>query len=258
MTAQGRLIKVHVEQPRSMADGKESNNGGPRGTIYGFSKASRKRMFELVARIDLDRFPSVFITLTYPAEFPTLRQSKPHLRAFLERLRRRDPESSGIWRLEVQQRGAPHYHLLLWNVEFWPKDEVQDAWGEIIAYERPFTRIELIQEPRKVVKYVAKYMAKRGKEGDGGVQICDTIKPTEAGDAEGTGRWWGVFNRARLPFAPLTSLEKPFDTWYHTLRSLASREWSALDPADEQGFALFVDEANYVLGRWLEFCENSE
>src|SRR5688500_12736905 len=65
--------------------------GGLRGAVSGFSKASRRRLQRLLASIDREsvRVP-LFVTLTYPADYPTAPATHAaHLRAFRERLIRR-------------------------------------------------------------------------------------------------------------------------------------------------------------------------
>ncbi|MFA7346054.1 MAG: hypothetical protein WC003_17280 [Terrimicrobiaceae bacterium] len=54
------------------------------------------------------------ITLTYPAEFPTNgREVKRNFNFFRKRLLRRFPGIRGVWFLEFQKRGAPHFHILV-------------------------------------------------------------------------------------------------------------------------------------------------
>lgn len=63
--------------------------------------------------------PTHFVTLTYPRRWPTPDGAKDHLRRFTSSLRcalqREDGDTCFVWRMEPQQRGAPHFHLLLWH-----------------------------------------------------------------------------------------------------------------------------------------------
>lgn len=72
---------------------------------------------ELIASILRDAELPNFVTLTYPAKFPTVSRAKRDLKVFQQRLIRRFPGSGGIWKLEPQERGAPHYHLLIWGFQ---------------------------------------------------------------------------------------------------------------------------------------------
>lgn len=93
----------------------EQVGGGKRKQIKGFSKQSRRRLMYLIAGIRRDADLPCFVTLTYPAYFPTVEKAKRDLKIFLQRIKRRF-ECSGIWKLEPQERGAPHYHMLIWGV----------------------------------------------------------------------------------------------------------------------------------------------
>jgi len=60
---------------------------GPRGEIVEFTPASRRRMLELLAKVEQAAVPLAF-TLTYPDHFPLYREDyKGHLEAFCDRYR---------------------------------------------------------------------------------------------------------------------------------------------------------------------------
>ncbi len=94
---------------------------GPRGEIVEFTPASRRRMLELLAKVEQAAVPLAF-TLTYPDNFPLYREDyKGHLEAFCDRVQRRWPTAAIIWKLEFKARKtgrnkgkiAPHYHFAL-------------------------------------------------------------------------------------------------------------------------------------------------
>lgn len=97
----------------------------PRGKIHGFSRASRRRLIDTLMAVPWSEIATVdkhattthgvFLTLTYPAEYPGEWETwKRHLDAFRRALAHRKPEGFGaIWRMEYQRRGAPHFHILL-------------------------------------------------------------------------------------------------------------------------------------------------
>jgi hypothetical protein len=86
-----------------------------------WSRKSRARMVRTFANLDyapLDRKGCVpgMVTLTYPGDWlavaPSGRVVKRHLRAFGERwFRAFGWRLVGLWKLEFQRRGAPHFHL---------------------------------------------------------------------------------------------------------------------------------------------------
>jgi len=143
---------------------------------------------------------AVDVTLTYPGEFVTAGASKVHLDAWLRRLGRRVGKWAGIWRIEPQQRGAPHYHGVffvspdgLGDKGAW-LDElrrwVSQSWYEVVGsgderHLRAGTRVALVQSYRHFLAYVSKYHAK--------------VLPEDAkleGGWERPGRWWGLRGRA--------------------------------------------------------------
>jgi hypothetical protein len=69
----------------------------------------------------------VFVTLTYPDDFPvTPERWRRDLAALWRRIRRQWPETAAIWKKEFKRRKsgvnvgkvAPHYHMLLWLPEW--------------------------------------------------------------------------------------------------------------------------------------------
>jgi hypothetical protein len=113
-------VRLHTEIKESA----KSTTSTQRGEITEFSAASRRRMLELMAKIDQKAVP-LFVTLTYPDNFPLYRaEYKPHLERFCDRLQRRWPKAAIIWKLEFQVRKsgqnkgniAPHYHLFVYGV----------------------------------------------------------------------------------------------------------------------------------------------
>jgi hypothetical protein len=82
------------------------------------SKQSRSRLMYRIAEANRD--PKWFVTLTYGADYPTARQSKEDLRIWSQRVLRLTARAGlrvvMVWRVEKQERGAPHFHLLVWCV----------------------------------------------------------------------------------------------------------------------------------------------
>lgn len=194
---------VHIEvQGELFAMARESNahqplGGGIRSEVTEFSAASRRRLMRRFARLKPTRV--TFVTLTYPETYPSASRAKEHLRAFLERIRRAYKGASGIWRFEFQKRGAPHFHIMFFGLPFVPFETIRNMWREIIGLspgETLFVRINLVDNWSQVKGYMSKYVA---KEND-----WATRKKLYLiyGAYPHAGRWWGVFNKQHLPFAP--------------------------------------------------------
>lgn len=173
--------------------------GGKRGKVKGFSFASRRRLMQTIARIRLDAPLPMFVTLTYPNEFPSPMESKKHMDVFRKRLLRRFPEIGFIWKLEPQQRGAPHYHILTWGVS--EHDLFMftvSAWYEIagagdknhLAFHmgglgnKPC--VQAVYSREGVMKYASKYLGKTFE-----VAGWDELYP---------GRFWAVVQKDNIPF----------------------------------------------------------
>lgn len=171
-------------------------SGGRRGEIGGFSPASRKRMMTLLNSIRESALrDSKLITLTYHRnEIPT-NDIKKNFKSFRERLRRHHPEGSGIWKIERQKRGSPHFHIL-WFGRFICKDWIAEAWNQIAEPNDRFhlaagTQIESARHADCVGRYLTKYLGK-----------LDSGQEAELRPLHGL-RYWGVIGRAKLPVAPV-------------------------------------------------------
>lgn len=249
--AQGHYVALRYHEPRLQTP----RAGSKRGNVTTFSRKSRKRLLEKTARLDLKaaiaKRPVVFLTLTYGQKFPEPMLAKTHLRTLFKRIARLAPEASGIWRMEFQERGAPHFHIILYNLPFMSKEVVNTIWGEIIGEEfwdtskheprAPFTRIEAIRNPRRVMSYVSKYVAKEDKAGGGFIHVPYLTAELEVG------RLWGVFNAKSLPFAELIEINIEISRhiahpvlWQY--RRLMAHKWKfAAQSGRYRGASLFVD-----------------
>ena len=184
--------------------------GGKRSSIKGFSRNSRLRLMYLIGSIRRDAELPDFVTLTYPNEFPTVERAKRDLKVFLQRFKRAYPEAGAIWKLEPQQRGAPHYHLMVWgcntnDLQKWTVENWYEiaGQGDINHYlfhagalkgSRPC--VSKVRSFRGVWSYAAKYLGK-------------TFNVAEWGQTW-TGRFWGVFGRTFIPFGAKRQIKLPY------------------------------------------------
>lgn len=186
----------------------------PRSAITTFSRRSRWELQKRMAIIDEERagVPD-FLTLTYPLEWSDdWRVWKRDLDVMRKALIREWPEMWGCWRLEFQERGAPHFHCLVWDgpkveaMEVWDGNAMRKkiipvpssmsehnkkifewlsgTWFRVCGTGDPKhlaagTRIEPIQSWNGVVYYASKYLAK--------------LPTGDFAPVEYTGRFWGVF-----------------------------------------------------------------
>ena len=139
---QKRRVRLHYEGTLIRIDGMpgwaeyENEKAPKRGKIKEFSAKSRSRMMALVASLKASSLPQ-FVTLTYPREWVhDPRMWKVHLDTFRKWLSRSYPSASGIWKLEPQERGAPHFHLLVFGIPFLPWQIVAVRWAEIVSQSK--------------------------------------------------------------------------------------------------------------------------
>ena len=233
---QGRLVKTKLRYLRQGRAG-----GGRRGAIREFSRASRRRLLQLLARLEFRG--AIFITLTFPGPaLPSPAQAKAALFAFLKRLGRRYPGLSCVWRFEWESSGErdyhPHFHLLVFGADFIPKEEVTRLWGEILGVEALWaTRVERVRSFRGVMSYAAKYLGKAGL-------VYDAYLSAQYGSL---GRVWGVWGRERLPFAVLVVVKVAWGRWFWTWKRYARRYFRRVVPG-AAGFFLLIRNPE----RWLK------
>jgi hypothetical protein len=190
----------------SFEDTKTSNRlsppmrrGGIRAKVKGFSRTSRRNLLRRLASINRNalrafRGRMIFVTLTYPHEYPQDPElCKNHLKALRKRLQRKCGEFAGFWRMGIQKRGAWHFHLLLFiGPSIGPVSElrrfISSSWYEVTGkvsegHLRAGTRVEAVKKWKEATSYVERYMA----------------KPEEFPEGLQTGRIWGIWNENLLP-----------------------------------------------------------
>lgn len=163
-----------------------------RGKITSFSRKSRLRLLEFLARTGDSKLPRVFLTLTYPSNMTDTVLGKRHLQTFLKRVKRKYPQASAIWRMEFQKRGAVHFHLLFFRLPYWEAQDIRRSWGECIGEPNPRIQIKTCRSRRESTYYVAKYMAKVASAAS--VSLSNLPYLT-------AGRQWGYFNHDAIPMA---------------------------------------------------------
>lgn len=191
-------VEVAVGGAVLSAKGRKTTDSPPppessRGVVSTISKASRKRLLRKLASIDHRELvcKPLFLTFTYPAEWPgDPKRWKRDLDTLCKRIQRRFPIAAIVWKLEPQKRGAPHYHVLLFNVPWVDRHWLAQAWYEVVASNDPKhlaagTEVRAIRSWRGVLSYAAKYVVKA------------------AGDLpegwDNVGRIWGIRGVKHLP-----------------------------------------------------------
>lgn len=157
-----------------------------RSAIRAFSDMSRKRMQQSLQSAKWHFVIKQFLTVTYPADFPTNgREFKTHYKRLMDAIQYRYPDIRIFWFLEFQKRGAPHIHAYL--TETVDYHEMRELWdnasfgaGGFIWQVAP-TKY-MCENPDR---YASKYSAKLEQK-----IIPDGI--------ENPGRFWGWRNPPHL------------------------------------------------------------
>jgi len=230
----GGLVKVSKPKFQSI---ERKNCSARRGIITEFSRSSRRRLLRTVSKTKKENLP-VFVTLTYPSEFPgDPAEWKRHLHNFLRRLAYKFENVSGVWKLEPQKRGAPHYHLMIWGVKYVDLLAfVPEKWYRVVGsgdekHLRAGTRVEKVRTWRGVMSYCAKYLGKEVKDMPGWSAV---------------GRYWGVFQRDAVPWAELVTVDVTYKQAAQIMRYL--RRYAHLKSRSYRSLEIFVNNTEF----WFE------
>jgi len=243
--AQGSLLSMKVLGFKSS----RSSFGSKRGIIRVFSRASRRRLMRFMARLKTRKIRASFLTLTI-TRIVSNETAKIYFKRFTARLRRNFPNTSAVWRMEFQERGAIHFHLLAFNLPFWKQKDLQATWEACTEEPMSICHIKLVHGARSVMAYISKYIAKPDER----TEITSLEDGSyQHGSAGGlAGRFWGYVNKKLLPLGEVYTgvlTDRP------TIKSLSSLCWSILgsdNPYNSLSFHLFCDNARWLCERAVE------
>ena len=190
-----------------------------RGPIRGFSKNAQKNLLNLMLGIDIESVAqtyknapagrSFFVTLTYRRPDVPIYERRRHLEAFRKRLEYVYGKLGVVWKLEFQERGTAHYHLMIFHPEMVAWREFRDwcftSWRSITGDDCYPDVITVYAEPGqagRLISYTVKYMSKSYK----------SDLPT--------GRVWGCWNKSAIPFGPTYVLDLTYPEYVEYLRRL--------------------------------------
>lgn len=202
-----KVIRGH-EKLNSAGDEGRKKVSSKRGSIETFSFASRRRLQRELAGVRRDAEMPCFITLTYPELFPNAKRAKRDLKVFSQRLVREFGGLGACWKLEPQERTAPHFHLLSWGISqadlfSWIPynwfdiagggDKKHLRWHLGLAGNKNKPCVSTVENYQHMQRYASKYLAK-------------TFEVT-GWQEQWTGRYWGFLQKENIPFGELVKDE---------------------------------------------------
>ena len=241
---QGDLVSVHCcrhrQAPRPVAT---------RGTIVGFSRASRWRLLKWIATIDWpEALPCLFITLTYPDECVDTRSTirNKHRYLFHRRLEKALAiQLPMIWRVEWKPRQSgvntgkylPHIHLLVFGVRFIAIETIRAFWNAAIGHTGWCSLwVEECGTGKHAALYVAKYCAKI----EAGVRYLDK------GAYLNTGRQYGFTRKHLIPLHPLKRIPIENQAIVDACRIEAHNILRSYDLDQDESFTVLGDRGEHL------------
>ena len=189
---------------------------GSRREITGWSRKSRARMVRRLCELDYAPMFSgkvvipIVITLTYPGDWETVAPNGKAVKAHFDKFRKRWARAWGsnlicIWKLEFQERGAPHIHALTTLPLGNSADGrtalpwIKENWADIVDHPDPEqrrrniaagVRVDFVEglrarDPRRVAVYFLKHGVFKAKE------YQHIVPELWRAPGQGPGRFWG-------------------------------------------------------------------
>ncbi len=186
----GHLIRRILAGRVSASQGKLQSKRGP---ITKFSRKAGKRLRERVLRVNRDE-PFLHVVLTYGAIYPhRVDQAKKHLSRLWRLLHARFAEVGAIWAMQFQQRGAPHFHLVVWGVSARAlRSWIKEAWHSVATDDWSFVdscgaRVEQGRSLKAIANYLSSPYGVPESYLKEGLEV---------------GRLWGVKGQSNIPDSP--------------------------------------------------------
>lgn len=236
-----------------------------------FSGKKRKRCIDCFNQWRMPMRNMVMVHLTYPNEYPLdWHIWKMHLKQFKYLLQRRFPHCQGVWKLELQRRGAPHYHMLIDLMQLCRIERFRDwldaAWARIAHQDdiyggRFACRAEIVFSVRHAQNYAAKYC---GKYQPAPIDDKGQVM-TSAGMRDTMGRHWGKIGKLDCSPSEELSLPATSKTFMriHAAMELArrgARGWvGLLNPHHHGSFSVYgigdkpadgLEKAGELIANW--------
>jgi hypothetical protein len=191
----GEIVEITSELDRAHKGYEKDRGKGQGYPVREFSQKSRRRLAKLCAAIHWGALPFLFVTLTYPDEFPTDgRECSRHLDNFRRTWSDQYGTPVAVWKREYQARGAVHFHIaILRPSESIPLEVIQrwaaKAWYQVVGsgdekHLRAGTSVEVLRKPP------VSYFSSHGEHGRDKKGYQNEVPEC----ISNPGRFWGVWN----------------------------------------------------------------
>ena len=202
---------VMVERSRVAERGRKRYGRGARRASTRFTPRSRQTFLRALATVD-ESAPALFVTLTWPTwAAPEGREWQQPWRRFRTALAERYPSAAGFYKRELTKAGVVHLHLLAYGVTYRAMREfAPTAWAQSVhapdeaLRERVGTQVAEVRTGEGVRRYASKYVTKAIVDDDG-------LDPS--------GKWWGRFNKPKIPTVIPTKIAVPDDVAVRMIRT---------------------------------------
>jgi len=246
------IIKpLGIEGNSQKKERKKSKRGKIREMTKGSSRRLRRKLAEVIAST-----PAYTLCLSYPELFPDIETAQIHLQKLGRWVDRHFPNVGIFWKREPQERGATHYHLLMFGTDDFDAalatgHAIARKWCEISSeglcedMKEKQLRVHLFMHKNNpnhrknsfqrmkgesFFNYLGKYISKHGQK-----------YPDGYGSTGGCG-WWGVWNRKAVPWAeqktrtveiPLHKLKAFMRAMYRLREQGIQKQLDALSPTGD-------------------------
>jgi hypothetical protein len=179
-----------------------ATGGGEKQKIVGFSERSRRNLRRTVHSLWRDE-AALFLSMTWHEDLPTPERAKAALDRFGKRLRRHFPGAAFLWKMEPQERGFPHFHILVYGLNWIDAQWVSEQWHECTSetteqHRKSGVDVEWVRSDGKLQSYLAEYFAETYDEWP---EIEDGHPEDVVSAWAEPGRFWGIIARENLPVA---------------------------------------------------------
>lgn len=188
--------------------------------------------------------PSSFVTLMYPDWRLCMnqRQRSSHRAQFMREIERycKGPVAS-FWKIEWMERlsghcvgmMAPHFHMMLFDVPWIPKESITGWWTRILQSEKDvYTDIKKVKGAEGAGKYLGKYVSKS----------CEHVIAAYHNNTFMIGRPWGTTRKEMFPLSPVDVNKGLSDAKKRQLQEYAKKQFPNYDAEKGGGFTLLGDE----------------